>query len=43
MEVYEAWRTRPSFDGVYTEAVARNGVAPHAPEGRHVERFVDAL
>ncbi len=43
MEVYESVADAASFDGVYTEAVARNGVATHAPEGRHLERFVDAL
>lgn len=42
MEVYESVADAPSFDAAYAEAVARNGVAAHAPEGRHLERFVDA-
>jgi len=42
MEVYESVADAASFDVAYAEAVARNGVASHAPEGRHVERFVDA-
>ena len=43
MEVYEAVADAPGFDIAYAEAVARNDVASHAPEGRHVERFIDAL
>ena len=42
MEVYESVAEAATFDAVYPEAVARNGVAAHAPEGRHLERFVDA-
>lgn len=42
MEVYESVADATSFDVAYAEAVARNGVSSHAPEGRHVERFVDA-
>jgi Domain of unknown function (DUF4936) len=43
MEVYESVADAASFEAVYPQAVARNGVATHAPEGRHLERFVDAL
>ena len=43
MEVYESVADAQGFDAEYAEAVARNGVATHAPEGRHLERFVDAL
>jgi uncharacterized protein DUF4936 len=43
MEVYDGVVDAPGFDVAYAEAVARNAVASHAPEGRHVERFVDAL
>lgn len=42
MEVYESVADAPKFDTVYPEAVAHTGVAAHAPEGRHLERFVDA-
>lgn len=43
MEVYESVADAPRFDVAYAAAVARNNVATHAPEGRHLERFVDAL
>lgn len=42
MEVYESVADAAKFDTVYPEAVARNGVAAHAPDGRHLERFIDA-
>lgn len=43
MEVYESVADAASFEAAYAEAVARNGVAAHAPDGRHLERFFDAL
>jgi Domain of unknown function (DUF4936) len=42
MEVYECVADAASFDVAYMEAVANSGVVAHAPEGRHIERFVDA-
>ena len=43
MEVYESVADAANFELAYADAVARNGVAAHAPDGRHLERFLDAL
>ena len=43
MEVYESVADANGFDVAYAEAVAHSGAATHAPEGRHLERFLDAL
>jgi len=42
MEVYDKVADAATFDAAYIEAVAGSEVAAHAPEGRRVERFVDA-
>jgi Domain of unknown function (DUF4936) len=42
MEVYEKVADAAMFDAVYADAVARSGASSHAPEGRHLEQFVDA-
>lgn len=42
MEVYDKVVDAPGFDVAYAEAAARCGIAAHAPDGRHLERFVDA-
>lgn len=42
MEAYECVADADAFDSAYAAATARHAVAAHAPEGRHVERFVDA-
>ncbi len=41
MEIYEHVHDAPSFDAALAAAVIRHGVEAHAPDGRHVERFVD--
>ncbi len=43
MEVYESVADAAAFDAAYADAVSRSGVVAHAPQGRHLERFVDAL
>ena len=43
MEVYEKVADAATFEAAYVEAVMRSGVAAHAPDGRNLERFVDAL
>ncbi len=42
MEVYEGVGDPAAFEAALADAVTRHGVAAHAPEGRHVESFVDA-
>ena len=43
MEVYGKVADAALFDAAYGEAIVRSGVAAHVPDGRHLERFVDAL
>ena len=43
MEVYESVADAAGFDVAYAEAVAQSGATTHAPDGRHLERFLDAL
>jgi hypothetical protein len=43
MEVYDKVADAATFEAAYVEAVARADVAAHMPEGRNLERFVDAL
>jgi hypothetical protein len=43
MEVYESVVDATRFEDVYMQAVARSGVDAHAPDGRRIERFWDAL
>ncbi|HVF65403.1 MAG TPA: DUF4936 family protein [Casimicrobiaceae bacterium] len=43
MEVYESVADHDAFEAAYLQAVSRHGVAEHAPEGRNLERFFDAL
>ena len=42
MEVYECVADPDAFEAAYAQATARHAVAAHAPEGRHLERFLDA-
>lgn len=42
MEVYEAVADAPSFEAALAQATTQHDVASHAPEGRHLEKFVDA-
>ena len=42
MEVYECVADADTFEAAYAQATARHAVAAHAPEGRHLERFLDA-
>lgn len=43
MEVYESVADAASFESALAEATGRHGVVAHTLQGRHVERFVDAL
>ena len=43
MEVYESIADAALFDSVLQEATANAGPVDYAIDGRHVERFVDAL
>ena len=43
MEVYESVADAALFDSVLEEATANAGPIDYAADGRHVERFVDAL
>ena len=43
METYDKVADASTFEAAYAEAVMGSGVAAHAPEGRRVERFLDAL
>ena len=43
MEVYPKVADAATFEAAYAEAIARADVAAHMPDGRKLERFVDAL